>query len=395
MQAKTDAYKKHAGGQGLVEFALIIPLLLLLVFGVIEFGRLLFTYSMVSAASREAARYGAASGKVNGNIQRYRDCDGIRAAALRVGGLAGVQSANVTISYDRGPNTPIYSGACPPPADEKVNLGDRVTVGVVALYRPIVPLLNMPVIPISSSTTRTLIKDVTLEGTPPSPYPSNTPVLPATQTPTITSTPSPTLTTTSTGTPTPTVTETPTPTQTTTPTQTGTPTETLTPTLGPSLTPTQTATATQTALPTDTVAPTQTATATPTPTITLTPTPVCYGISASFSAPSGNKLELGIQNNGGSSVQVVALLFDWPDGSLANANLSSITMGGSLVWTLGDSISPTSIDESQWLPGTSEIRTVLAGGTRIMQFDFANTAVDSGYNISVTFDNGCTSNANR
>ena len=46
--------KAKERGQGLVEFALILPLFLLLVWGIIEFGRLLVMYTEVSNAAREA-----------------------------------------------------------------------------------------------------------------------------------------------------------------------------------------------------------------------------------------------------------------------------------------------------------------------------------------------------
>jgi Flp pilus assembly protein TadG len=46
-------------GQALVEIALVLPILLLLLFGIIEFGRILNAYIMVSNASREGARYSA------------------------------------------------------------------------------------------------------------------------------------------------------------------------------------------------------------------------------------------------------------------------------------------------------------------------------------------------
>jgi len=42
-----------------VEFALVVPLLLILVFGIIDFGMGLRTYVSVSSATREGARYGA------------------------------------------------------------------------------------------------------------------------------------------------------------------------------------------------------------------------------------------------------------------------------------------------------------------------------------------------
>lgn len=44
-------------GQELVEFALILPLLLLLLLGIIEVGRLVFSYNTIANAAREGARY--------------------------------------------------------------------------------------------------------------------------------------------------------------------------------------------------------------------------------------------------------------------------------------------------------------------------------------------------
>jgi Flp pilus assembly protein TadG len=51
-------------GQALVEIALVLPILLVLLFGIIEFGRILNAYIMVSNASREAARYYSIRSKV-------------------------------------------------------------------------------------------------------------------------------------------------------------------------------------------------------------------------------------------------------------------------------------------------------------------------------------------
>ena len=45
-------------GAALVEFAIVLPLLLLLVFGIIEFGFLLYNKAMITNASREGAREG-------------------------------------------------------------------------------------------------------------------------------------------------------------------------------------------------------------------------------------------------------------------------------------------------------------------------------------------------
>ena len=44
-------------GQGLVEFAIALPVLLLLIFGIIEFGRLVFSWLAVQNSARFALRY--------------------------------------------------------------------------------------------------------------------------------------------------------------------------------------------------------------------------------------------------------------------------------------------------------------------------------------------------
>jgi TadE-like protein len=48
-------------GAELVEFALVLPLLLLIVLGTIEFGRVYYTYNILSKGVRDGARYAATS----------------------------------------------------------------------------------------------------------------------------------------------------------------------------------------------------------------------------------------------------------------------------------------------------------------------------------------------
>lgn len=52
---------KNRKGQSLVETALILPLLLLIVFAIIEFGRIFNAYLIITSASREGARIAAIS----------------------------------------------------------------------------------------------------------------------------------------------------------------------------------------------------------------------------------------------------------------------------------------------------------------------------------------------
>ena len=57
-ELKKHILLKSQKGATAVEFAIILPLLLLLIFGIIEFGLLLFNRHVITNAAREAARAG-------------------------------------------------------------------------------------------------------------------------------------------------------------------------------------------------------------------------------------------------------------------------------------------------------------------------------------------------
>ncbi len=147
-------------GQALVEFALVFLLLFTILLGIIEFGHLVTVYTAVITASREAARYGAAIGPAESNpaVPRYQDCQGITDAALRVGWLANMTAADVTIAYDHGPGTATFA-TCPP---DNVALGDRIVVTTVGHYQPWVPLFPAVNLTFHSSAARTIFRNVPL-----------------------------------------------------------------------------------------------------------------------------------------------------------------------------------------------------------------------------------------
>lgn len=143
-----EGYQAHSKtrGQAIVEFALAIPFIFMLTFGVIEFGRMMFSYSMVVTAAREAARFGSA-------VDNYQNCAGIQAAAERIGGMAGVQASHVSISYDDGFGGNVRS--CPPGV---LPLGSRVIVSVHDVpYMPVLPMVNLPSISLRSEARRTIL----------------------------------------------------------------------------------------------------------------------------------------------------------------------------------------------------------------------------------------------
>jgi hypothetical protein len=157
-EASHDALSVNTRGRGqsLIEFALALPLLMLLVLGLIEMGRLIYIYSAVTTASRDAARYGFSLGEDDLGVPHYQDCSGIRAAAKAATGIAGIEDAAIEINYDSGPGTEIIS-SCPP---SSVQTGTRIVVQVTASYEPIVPLVELPSIDITSTSRRTILVDI-------------------------------------------------------------------------------------------------------------------------------------------------------------------------------------------------------------------------------------------
>jgi Flp pilus assembly protein TadG len=135
-----------------VELALVLPVLLMLVFGAIEVGRLMSTYATVVSATREAARYGSAVGENEDGVARYRDCAGMRGLAtaqgMRSSGLLvinPVDQVDVVIRFDAGPGAETWVAQCPPGngnASNTVVRGHRVVVTVSRNFEPMLPLVN-------------------------------------------------------------------------------------------------------------------------------------------------------------------------------------------------------------------------------------------------------------
>jgi hypothetical protein len=351
---------QRENAQTMVEFALVFPILLLIVYGIIEFGRMIFIYSSTTSAAREGTRYGAAAGDVTGNmLPHYADCDGILNAALRSGRFADLSTDNITISYDHGPSIAFpEAGDCPPYDQYGMDLinnvepyfYDRIVVEVVTHYEPIVKLPGIPGFDIRSQNARTILSNILIVGTPPSPMPTNTRTPTKTLTPTLT----PTLTATMTGQPTPT--------DTLTPTITQTPTITHTPTI------------------------------TPTPTTTPTPsaTPACE-ISPGAMTFYLNSMAWTVTNVSPNPVRLTSLSMNWPNTAPAS-KMDRIRANASTIWS-GNAQPPaftvcegcgTSFD------GLESFRIVGGGGTMTLDFTFS-IALPNGtgeyYTINLVFLN--------
>lgn len=111
-------------GQSLVELALILPIIVLLLFGTVEFGRVFYSYITVTSAVREGVRQ-AAVGKTDDEIkERIRDAVTLAEidTRLQIVSISPVESARTTgvpvtieIRYNMPLVTPIIGDFLPNP----------------------------------------------------------------------------------------------------------------------------------------------------------------------------------------------------------------------------------------------------------------------------------------
>lgn len=170
MQKKT--IKHTTSAQTMVEFALVLPILLAIVFGLLEVGRMAFTYITIVTASREAVRYGTATGDVttiNSNNKRYADCAGIRQAAMNVNFLKAFKEPDIVITYDKGLYTATgdvidwegvgCQGGLTPPSSlpESDRYHYRINVSVTGTFIPIIDILNLLSLSPSNGSTEDIV----------------------------------------------------------------------------------------------------------------------------------------------------------------------------------------------------------------------------------------------
>ena len=116
-------------GQSLVEFALVIPLFLLLLIAVFDLGRAVFAYNTLTNAAREGARMAIVN----------QDSATIIAEAKTSTAIVELNDPSVRIGFyvmaDDG--SPDFSDTCSP-----VAVGCLAVVSFEADYRPITPLIS-------------------------------------------------------------------------------------------------------------------------------------------------------------------------------------------------------------------------------------------------------------
>lgn len=107
---------KNEKGQSMVEFALILPVLLLIVIGIIEFGFMFSDYLSLTNASRETVRFVSLGGSNTQAIERAKEV------------AVNLDPLKMNISFD--------------PVSEARERGDTVKVKITYEYEFITPFIG-------------------------------------------------------------------------------------------------------------------------------------------------------------------------------------------------------------------------------------------------------------
>lgn len=161
--------RRRSRGQAMAEFALVAPLLFLLILGTIEAGRFIFYYELLNNATREGARYAIVhgadsvcpSGPPPAGTVNTCDPTGVRIKErVRESALDLVGTGELFVHEPVWTTRGTLGNPSPGDASTGTNArGEYVTVFLDFTYRPIIgALVNIAILPdISLSAESTLV----------------------------------------------------------------------------------------------------------------------------------------------------------------------------------------------------------------------------------------------
>lgn len=126
LRARTD------GGQSLVEFVLVLPVLLVLVFGIIEFANAWRTSQIVTNGAREGARMAV--------LPNNPDADSIESLILNYLSNSDLDPSNATVTVECDSGSGFVAGTCDQPADS--GSPERINVTYDFTFSFLGPMIN-------------------------------------------------------------------------------------------------------------------------------------------------------------------------------------------------------------------------------------------------------------
>jgi Flp pilus assembly protein TadG len=150
MRHLQDVFKKAAvaEGQALIEYALIVPLLFLLILNAANFGGFIYDWITVANATRAASQYAVLAGA---SINSPTQATAAQIKALissETSTMPGGSGSNPSVSVCENNNGTIttITGSCanPPAADPEAPLYVTLSVDLTYTYTPFISAFNFP-----------------------------------------------------------------------------------------------------------------------------------------------------------------------------------------------------------------------------------------------------------
>jgi uncharacterized protein (UPF0333 family) len=124
--------RRRSRGQSLVEFALVLPLFLLLVMAIMDLGLAVFSYNSITNAAREGARLAIVN----------QDTAKITTRATQQSAVARTPTVTVNYYQAAADGTPDTTKSCPIGASSYINVGCLAVVTFQGSYQPITPIIG-------------------------------------------------------------------------------------------------------------------------------------------------------------------------------------------------------------------------------------------------------------
>lgn len=145
-------------GQSLVEFALILPVFILVLVGILDLGRAVYAFNTLNNAAREGSRLAIVDQTVTH----------IQAHAAQQAGWLGVDPSQVTVDF-RDPAVPQTAGSCPGAPGSGAIVGCLAVVRLTYAFEAATPIISQIVGTISlAGESRFRVENNCAEPTQPS-----------------------------------------------------------------------------------------------------------------------------------------------------------------------------------------------------------------------------------
>jgi Flp pilus assembly protein TadG len=146
-RSRRSGARRGSRGQGLVEFALVFPIFILLVVAAIDVGKGVFAYNSITNSAREGARFAIVNQDVASIVQR----------TIAQTSIAETAASDVTVTFKKStPNAdPSLNANCNP-----VGFGCVAIVRFQSTYTPMTPIIRNILFPTGVTFVATSVEVV-------------------------------------------------------------------------------------------------------------------------------------------------------------------------------------------------------------------------------------------